>query len=439
MDSSDIGLLCFFIAFCIFANAFFVLIETALTESHKNRLERLAADGDEKAIKVLSFFDEPGNLMSFVQIGITTVGILVGTAIGTKIAPAVEQIIPVQPAYIIAITLSIIIITYVNLLFGEFVPKIIALQNPEEVLMNNAGKLIFIGKISAPFVSFLSNSANIVLLMLGLNPHVDDTVTEDEVKDLIEQGTEDGTFEKAEQNMVDRIFRMSDQTAYALMTPRTQMNWLDLDDSLAYNLQLIKKNPSTVFPVGKSNLDDFRGIIYAKDLLNAAISKKPLNLEQYIKKPLLITRSTEMFRVLERFQESGVHEAVVLDEYGGVIGFITLSDIVEELIGEERNEDKLEDAPIMGISENSWLIDGLCSIDDFKEKFDVEELPNEVKDHYQTMGGFITSYLGYIPKAGETFTWDEFTFKITRMDRARIDKMNMTQVPAKKEQNNQQL
>ncbi|MGN0941824.1 MAG: hemolysin family protein [Selenomonadaceae bacterium] len=421
------------IVVCIGANSFFVLIETALTESHKNRLEKLADDGDSRAARVLTFYDEPEDIMSFVQIGITFAGILVGTAIGARIAPEIEAIIHSPHAYWIALVSSIIIVTYINLLFGEFLPKIIALQKPEEVLMQHFGKLIAIQTISKPFVLFLSKSASVILLILGLNPHVDDTVTEDEVKDLIEQGTEDGTFEKTEQDMVDRIFHMSDQTAYSLMTPRTQMHWLDLEDSLAYNLQLIKKNPATVFPVGKNNLDDFRGIVYAKDLLNAAISKKSLDIEQYIKKPLLITRSMEMFRVLERFQESGVHEAVVLDEYGGVIGFITLQDIVEELIGETEAEGKKEDSPITAAGSNIWYLDGLCTVDDFKEEFDIDdELPNEVKDHYQTMGGFVTSYLGYIPHVNETLTWDEFTFKIVKMDRARIDKMMITRTPKEK-------
>ena len=247
------------------------------------------------------------------------------------------------------------------------------------------------------------------------------------LKDLIEQGTEDGIFEKTEQDMVDRIFHMSDQTAYSLMTPRLQMNWLDINDPDEYNLRLIHKNTDTVFPVGDGNLDNFLGIIYAKDLLNASIDNKQLRLSSFIKKPLFIPRAMETFRVLEKFRESSVHEAVVLDEYGSVIGFITLGDIVEEIIGDIEWQDEPENPQIIPRSENSWYIDGLCSIDDFKEKFDIDELPNEIKDHYQTMGGFMTSYFGYIPKVGEKCTWNEFTFEILRLDRARIAKLMVIQ------------
>ena len=168
-------------------------------------------------------------------------------------------------------------------------------------------------RLARPFIRFLSGSAGGVLLLLGINPHVEDTVTEDEVKDLIEQGTEDGTFEKSEQAMVDRIFHMSDQTAYSLMTPRTQMLWLDLTDSLRHNLRIIREHPQNVFPVGRENLDDFCGVLYAKDLLNASLERKSLDLAQYIRKPMFVPRSMETFRVLAKFRDTGIHEAMVLD------------------------------------------------------------------------------------------------------------------------------
>ncbi len=281
--------------------------------------------------------------------------------------------------------------------------------------------------LARPFVGFLSSSANAVMLLIGVNPQIDDAVTEDEVKDLIEQGTEDGIFEKTEQDMVDRIFHMSDQTAYSLMTPRLQMNWLDIEDPAEYNLRLIRKSADTVFPVGDGSLDNFLGVIYAKDLLNASIDGKKIDLASFIKKPMFIPRAMETFRVLEKFRESSVHEAVVLDEYGGVIGFITLGDIAEEIIGDIERRDEPENPQITARSENSWYIDGLCSIDDFKEKFDIDELPNEIKDHYQTMGGFMTSNFGYIPKVGEKFIWNDFTFEILRLDRARVAKLMVMQ------------
>ncbi len=428
MDSSDILPYSLFILACIGVNSFLSLFETALTESRKSRLERFADNGEKNADQALDLLESPESILAVAQIGITATSILLGLIIGRFAAPLLAEEFEIFARFNwLPLLVSVLASLYLNLLFGEFVPRKIALQDPERILVEYSRVLSLLKIISRPLVRFLSSSANAVLLLFGINPHIEDTVTEDEVKDLIEQGTEDGTFEKTEQDMVDRIFRMSDQTAYSLMTPRTQMQWLDIEDPLAYNLQLIKKYPDTVFPVGKNNLDDFCGILYAKDLLDAVISRKPLEIQPYIKKPLLVPRSLEMFRVLERFQESGIHEAIVLDEYGGLIGFITLSDILAEIIGYTDAGDEQELNQITARSENSWYVDGLCDINDFKEKFDIEELPNEIKDHYQTMGGCLTSYFGYIPKVGESCVWNEFTFEILRMDRARIDKILVTE------------
>lgn len=428
MDSSEIGLLCLLLIGCILFSAFFTQIETALLESRKSRMEHFAEGGDPRAQKLLRFVDEPETLIAASQIGIAFTSILLGAAAGFKVAPVLSRTFPTLPhPELLSLVLSIVIFTYISLLFGEFIPKKISVQDPESVLLRHARTLTAMELIARPFVAFLSTSANAVMLLLGVNPHIDDAVTEDEVKDLIEQGTEDGIFEKTEQDMVDRIFHMSDQTAYSLMTPRLTMNWLDINDPTEYNLRLIQKSADTVFPVGDGSLDNFLGVIYAKDLLNAAIDKKAIQLSSFIKKPLFVPRAMETFRVLEKFRESSVHEAAVLDEYGGVIGFITLGDIAEEIIGDIERQDEPENPQITPRSENSWYIDGLCSIDDFKEKFDVEELPNEIKDHYQTMGGFLTSYFGYIPKVGEKCVWNEYTFEILRLDRARIAKLMVIQ------------
>lgn len=268
-----------------------------------------------------------------------------------------------------------------------------------------------------------------LLTQLGVQQENKDTVTEDDVKELMEQGAEDGTFAKSEQAMVDRIFHLSDQIVSALMTPRTQMLWLDLDDSLRHNLKLIREHAQDVFPVGRESLDDFCGILHAKDLLDAALERKTLDLAQYVKKPLFVPRSMETFRLLARFRDTGIHQAMVLDEYGGVIGYITLDDIVNEIIGESLQAVTSEPLQITPRDENSWYVDGLYSIDDFKERFGIEELPDEEHDQYHTLGGFLTSYFGYIPKVAEKKSWQNFTFEVVDMDRARIDKILVTRRP----------
>ena len=414
--------------FLVSASSFFALAETAITESHKSRLEKLADDGDKNAVAALTILEMPENVLSVVQIGITLTSILLGIVIGSAIAPLLEEILRFLPyAHTIAFVLSTIAISYFTLLMGEFLPKKIAWQNPEKYLQRFHRWLHVLEYITRPAVSFLSNSANFLLLLAGINPHVTDTVTEDEVKDLIEQGTEEGTFEKAEQTMVDNIFHMSDQTAYALMTPRTQMFWIDLEDSIEHNLRLIKENPETIIPVGRDSLDDFCGILHAKDLLDACLEKRPIELSPFIRQPLFVPRSMETFRVLEKFRETGVHAAVVLDEYGGVIGFLTLTDIMNEIIGTSFDADEIDAPQMIPRGKDAWYMDGLFSIDDFKEKFDIDvPLPDEDKAHFQTMGGFLTSYFGYIPKETEVCQWNDFTFEIVDMDRARIDKILVT-------------
>jgi len=251
-------------------------------------------------------------------------------------------------------------------------------------------------------------------------------------KDLMEQGTEDGTFEKAEQDMVDRIFHMSDQTASALMTPRTQIAWIDLAEPQAEQLRVIRRTPHNVFPVAYENLDDFRGVVYAKELLDAVLGGTDLDLAAYIREPLFVPRTMEGLRVLEKFRSGDIHEAVVLDEYGGVVGFITMDDIMQEIIG-SADDDAPASARMGAEEEQNWVFDGLYPIDEFKEEFGIDELPDEDHDHFHTLGGFVTAQIGRIPKAGETCTWDGFTFEILRMDRARVAQIRMTRTEGEEE------
>lgn len=426
MDSSDTGLLLLLMIILLAALGFFSLMETAIAESHRSKLEKMQEDGASAAAKVLDLLEQNDRMLSLSQIGITMSSILIGVCTGVLLAPKLAELLPVPHAQAFSLIVSVLLITYIALLFGEFLPKKTAQQKPEAMLLKYHGIMRLLARITRPFISLLAGAANMILLILGINPDAADTVTEDEVKDLIEQGTEDGTFEKTEQAMVDKIFHLSDQTAYALMTPRTQMLWLDLSDSLWENMRLIRETPQDIFPVGRDSLDDFCGVLYAKDLLNATLAHEVLDLSQYIRKPLFIPRSMETFRVLKQFRTTGVHEAMVLDEYGGVIGFLTMDDILQEIAGVSFAAHEEETAQLTPRDENSWLVDGLYDIDDFKARFSIEELPDEDHDHYQTMGGFLTSYFGYIPKAGEHIDWQDFTFEVMDMDGARIDKIMIT-------------
>ena len=405
-------------------SGYFSLMETALIESHRGRLEKLSEDGDKNAAAVLAMLESPAAL-NVAQIGITFTGIMAGVC-SILTSPTIAGLInsSIIPAAVIALCVT----TFIFLLFGEFLPKQAAKRDPENILLNRYKTFRVIVAIMNPFVAILSKIAGGISFLFGANSSPSDAVTEDEVLDLIEQGTEDGTIEKSEQEMVDRIFDIGDETAYSLMTPRVMIVWLDLADDLEKNLKIVQESPYTIFPVGYGSLDDCRGLIYAKDLLDAILTngRDKIDLEKLIKKASYVPRTMEAFRIVEKFRSSGITEAMVNDEYGGVIGFITLDDIVSEIVdtaGDEETEQQFKRN-----KDNSWTVDGLCDIDEFKERFDLETLPDEERDHFQTMGGFVTSQFGYIPKVGEVREWNGFRFKVKEPDGVRIGKILITRL-----------
>ena len=426
MDTLD-GLWLIIIPVCLLFSAMLTLSETALQDSSKTSLERLEDEDYKGAKEALYILENPEPILESIQIGLTFFPVVTGISLTLYAAPLMAQYLPLGGySTELSLLLSLAAATALYLIFGNYIPMKLALQAPEKVLCRHSSNLLYFTRLISPLRTFLVLITDTVLTIFGINPHIDDSVTEDEVKDLLEQGAEDGIIEKNEQTMVERIFHMGDQTAYSLMKPRTQMEWLDLDDDPDDNLAFIRESKEDVFIVGKNSLDEFCGIIYAKDLLDSVLDGKPLDLAALVKKPLLIPRSMEPFRVVEKFRESGMHEGIVLDEFGGVIGYITYQDIIDEITGESAEEDE-EGDPLEEIGDHVWQMEGLCSIDDFKERFDLEKLPDEERDHYQTMGGMVTALFGYIPRVGETTTWDEFTFEVMAMDRARIDKIRVTQ------------
>ena len=405
-------------------SGYFSLMETALIECHRGRLEKLSEDGDANAKAVLEMIESPAPL-TVAQVGITCTGILAGgCAILTSPTIAAQINLSILPAAAIAVCVT----TFIFLLFGEFLPKQIAKHNPEKFLLNNHKLFRVIVALMNPFVILLSTIAGGIGFIFGMNSAKNDAVTEDEVLDLIEQGTEDGTIEKSEQEMVDRIFDIGDETAYSLMTPRVMIIWLDLDDDLEKNLKIVQESSHTIFPVGRGSLDDCRGLIYAKDLLDAVLKDgREIDLEKLIKKASFIPRTMEALRIVEKFRSSGITEAMVNDEYGGVIGFITLDDILREIV-DTSSETSTNEPQFIKNKDGAWTVDGLCDIDEFKERFGIETLPDEEHDHFQTMGGFVTSLFGYIPKVGEVREWNGFRFKVKEMDGVRIEKILIVQL-----------
>ena len=416
------------IIFLAMISGYFSLMETALNKGRHGKLEKLAQDGDKDAKVALKILESPANALYTAQIGITVTGILSGWSSILLAKLIFSQIFFFPHGEVIALIISLAFVTFIMLLFGGFLPTRAAQQFPEKFLLQHHKSIRVIIFFMTPLVFVFDKISGGLMMLFGMNPETSDTVTEDEVKDLIEQATEDGTFEEFERETVDKIFHLSDETVYALMTPRLHMQWLDITDSVEKNLEIISKSTQTIFPVGEGSLDEFKGVIYAKDLLDAVLNLKSgdkVDLTTLLKKPVFVPRTMEIFRVVEKFKVSGASAAIVNDEYGGVIGFLTLDDISGEIVG-TNDEDPREKQFIQ--KDNAYIVDGLCDIDDFKTKFNIETLPDEEHEFFHTMGGFLTSLFGYIPKAGEIYEWNGFRFEVMKMDRARIAKIRITEI-----------
>lgn len=413
------------------ANGVFAMTEIAIVSSRKARLEKYAADGSDGAKAALELANDPTPLLSTVQVGITLIGIFTGAYGGATIAQALVvhlRPLPVVGPYAASVSMALVVaaITYVSLIIGELVPKRIALNNPEPIAMVISRPMRFLSRVFMPIVKLLSISTEVVLKVAGVKKPTDAGVTEDEIKIMLAEGTLMGTFEETEKDIVDRVFRLGDMRASALMTPRTQIDWLDLERDNEYLWKVITESPHSKLPVARGSLDEIVGIVYVKDLLDSRCTDK-LPIEENVEQPLFVPRSLRAFKLLEQFQQSGTHVAFVMDEFGGTMGLVTLHDILEHLVGELPEEDD-DDKSIVKRDENSWLIDGLLPIEDFKDYFDLDEMPGEDKDHFQTLGGFVTSFLGYMPKTGEKFEWAGLRFEIVDMDRMRIDKVIVTKL-----------
>ncbi|HHU32634.1 MAG: hemolysin family protein [Zhaonellaceae bacterium] len=428
-----IGLEIVVILLLIIANGIFSMTEIAIVSARKARLKKQAEEGNKGAQVALRLAGNSTQLISTVQVGITLIGIFTGAFGGATLAEPLSKLLvsfPRLAPYSYGISLAIVVglITYLSLIIGELVPKKLALNSPEAIAARLARPMQFFAKLVNPFVQVLVISTNFVLKLLRVKPSEEPEVTEEEVRILIRQGAESGTFLKQEEDLVEQVFRLGDLRANALMVPRTQVEWLDLEDSLEYNLSIVNQSTHSRFPVARGSLDDLVGFVYTRDLCSCVLRKGEINLEDLARPPLLIPKSMKVFKVLELFQQKGLHEAIVIDEYGGVFGLLTLHDILEELVGEMPLFYEQEEPEVVVREDGSYLLDGMLAIDEFKDIFSISELPAEGEDEYLTLGGFVMSYLGYIPSVGEVFEWNKLRLEIVDMDGARVDKVLVSRI-----------
>jgi putative hemolysin len=419
------------IVFLILANGLLSLSEMAIVASRRARLQRKADTGDKKAQQALTLAQDPADFLSTVQIGITTIGVLAGVFGGKTIASSIqawlnqfEVLAPYSNG--ISVAIVVLLITYFTLVFGELAPKRLALNNPERIARRIAQPMRGLARLFSPIVRLLSFSTNAVLRLLGVRPSSDPPVTEEELKVLMEQGTRAGVFEEAEQDMVEGVLELADRRVDALMTPRTEIIWLDLDDSLEVNREKVVHSPHSRLPVAEGNLDNVLGIVHARDLLSRALNGEPLDLRACLTHPLYIPESMHALETLELFRQSGTHLAMVIDEFGGLQGLITYYDILEAIVGDMPALGEPSDPRMVKREDGSYLIDGKLPIDEFKDFFEIQALPEEDNGYYQTMGGFMMTHLGRIPKVTDHFEWGGMRYEIVDMDGLRVDKILLT-------------
>ena len=436
---SGITLEVIFILILILANGILAMAEIAVISARKARLQQRADGGDEKARAALNLANDPTDFLSTVQIGITLVGVLAGAFGGATIAAQISDWVtgfpPLAPySAAIGVGVVVLLITYFSLVLGELVPKRLALNNPERIATLMAAPMLLLSRLTSPLVRLLSISSNLVLRLLGAKPSDEPPVTEEEIKVMIEQGTQAGVFAEAEQDMVQAVFRLADRRVGTLMTPRTDVVWLDLDDTLEENHRKLIGSAHSRFPVAQGSLDYVVGVVLAKDLLSSCITGKTLDLREVLLSPMFVPESMPALHVLEQFRESRIHTALVIDEYGGFQGLVTLFDILESIVGEIPDFGDISELEVTQREDGTWLVDGMLPVDELKEIFHLSTLPGEERGYYQTVGGFMMTFLGRIPVASDHFVWSGLRFEVVDMDGLRVDKILIVPPSAREEE-----
>lgn len=412
----------------ILLNGVLAMSELALVSARKTRLERQAKGGKRSARIALKLASAPNDFLATVQIGITLVGILAGAFGEATLAKFIESYlaqVPLLAPYSQALSLALVVIaiTYLSLVFGELVPKRLALNNPERIAQRVAPGMDLLSRITAPLSRLLSRSTDLALRLIGGGASDQLPVTEEDIKALVREGAEVGVVQELEQRMVSGVFRLGDRRANALLTPRTEIEWLDIDEPFSALRAVILSSSHTVFPVGRGSLDKIIGVISAKDLLSRMIDRPDETLSiADLKQPLWTPDSTPALQLLERFQQSGCQMALVIDEFGGLSGLITPQDILDSIYGDTFPVERAKGAPDQG---GYWLLSGLTSLDQLSDILPIEALPALKDKRYQTLGGMIATHLGRIPRPADRLTIGEWRFEVITMDRHRVDQVRV--------------
>lgn len=407
------------------------MAELAVVSTRKAKLQKLLNEGHKQAKTVLEILEDPNQFLSTVQIGITLISVLTGAFGGATLSKPLAKLFPSYIPYSETISLLIVVIitTYFSLVIGELVPKVIALNYPERVSLRVARSMKWLLKVSKPVGTILSKSTSFILWLLRIDGNTDKSITEEEIELLIEEGRVEGTIEQEEEDIIKRVFKLDDQKVESIMTPRNEIIWIDLEDDKQINKVKIMESKRSIFPIASGELDDFIGVVQAKDILSMMFSDDEFDINSIVKEPLVVSENLETLELLKEFKENQgyVHMSLVVDEFGSVEGLITLNDLLEGIVGDIPGIDEADDPIATKRNDGTWLIDGRFGIDRFKELFNIDKtFPNEDEDGFTTLAGFILSLSGTIPDVKDTYEWERFIFEIVDLDGHQIDKILVT-------------
>lgn len=411
----------------IIINGYLSMAELAVVSVRKAKLQKYIDEGNKNAMIVAELGEDPNEFLSTVQIGISLTAVLTGAFGGATLSEPLAAAISFIPySEAISVIVVVILSTYLTLVIGEIVPKVIALNDPERVSLKVAKSMLILTKVSRPISVILAKSSSFLLWVMRIDRRTDDIVTEEEIELMIKEGREDGTIEQEEEDIIKRVFKLDDQKVESIMTPRNEIIWIDLEDDRDVNKVKIIESKRSIFPIASGELDDFIGVVQAKDILSAMFTEDEFDVHKIVKEPLVVSEHLETLELLKEFKENQeyVHMSLVVDEFGSVEGLITLNDLLEGIVGDIPGIDEDDEPKATQRLDGNWLIDGRYPIDRFKELFELKEnLPDEEEDGYTTLAGFILSLSGTIPDEGDRYDCGRFIFEIIDLDGHQIDKV----------------
>ncbi len=418
-----------FIAILLLLNGIFSMSEMAVVSAKKARLQKLVNRGHKGAAEAIRLAESPNRFLSTIQIGITLVGVLSGAFGGATISEKIGNllsenfVLTPEVAEGIGVGIIVAIITFFSVIFGELIPKRLALKYPETIASLAAGPMNTLAKISAPVVWIFSFTTDLMLKIFHLDAEKDDSgVTHEEIKAMVEQGAQEGVIEKQERVMMDRVLTFGKKRVTSIMTLARDIVWIDVKQSIEKQLEKIVAANYSVYPVAEGTLDQLLGTIKSKDMCRCDLEKNK-DLSSLLFQPLFVPETSNALQVLELFQKTGLQIGFVIDEFGSIQGLITMTNLVEAIVGDLPLDRVTEQSPIVRRDDNSWLVDGALSIDILKEHLGVDKIQGEEDNLFQTVAGFVMYRLGRVPKEADVFFWHQWRFEVVVMDKNRIAKI----------------